>query len=44
VARWKEAAEPVIAAWIEEMNGKGYDGAAMVADARAMIANYAGAE
>lgn len=44
VARWKAAAEPVIAAWIAEMNGKGYDGAAMVADARAMIAKYAGEE
>ena len=42
VARWKAAAEPVIAAWIEEMNGKGYDGAALVADAKALIAEYAG--
>src|SRR5690606_20659865 len=33
VERWKTAAAPVIEAWIEEMNAKGYDGAAMVADA-----------
>jgi hypothetical protein len=26
------------------MNDKGYDGAAMVADAKAMIADYAGSE
>ncbi|HMA15784.1 MAG TPA: TRAP transporter substrate-binding protein [Kiloniellaceae bacterium] len=42
VERWKKAAEPVVAAWIEEMNAKGYDGAAMVADAKALIAEYAG--
>jgi len=29
------------ATWIEEMNGKGLDGAAMVDDARALIAEYA---
>ena len=44
VARWKAAAAPLVEAWIAEMNGKGYDGAAMVADAKALIANYAGAE
>lgn len=42
VERWKAAAEPVVAAWIEEMNAKGYDGAALVADAKAFIAEYAG--
>ncbi|WP_186394818.1 TRAP transporter substrate-binding protein [Stappia sp. TSB10GB4] len=40
--RWKAAAEPVVAAWIAEVAGKGYDGAAMVEDARAMITQYAG--
>ncbi len=44
VARWKAAAAPLVETWITEMNGKGYDGAAMVADAKALIANYAGAE
>ncbi|MXN66649.1 C4-dicarboxylate ABC transporter [Stappia sp. GBMRC 2046] len=41
VARWKEAAAPVVDAWIEDVSAKGYDGAAMVEDARAMIAKYA---
>jgi TRAP-type C4-dicarboxylate transport system substrate-binding protein len=42
VARWKAAAAPVVDAWIEEMKAKGYDGAALVADAKALIAEYAG--
>lgn len=41
VARWQAAAQPVIDAWIAEVTEKGYDGAAMVEDARAMIAKYA---
>ncbi|MEO3431397.1 TRAP transporter substrate-binding protein [Pelagibius sp. CAU 1746] len=44
VARWKAAAAPLADQWIEEMNAKGYDGAAMVSDAKALIAEYAGAE
>ena len=44
VARWKAAAAPLVDAYIAEMNEKGYDGAAMVADAKALIAEYAGAE
>ncbi len=44
VARWKKVAAPLVDKWIEEMNAKGYDGAAMVADAKALIAEYAGAE
>ncbi|WP_193369412.1 TRAP transporter substrate-binding protein [Pelagibius marinus] len=44
VARWKKVAAPLVDQWIEEMNAKGYDGAAMVADAKALIAEYAGAE
>ncbi len=42
-ARWKKAAEPVYAAWIAEMKGKGIDGQALINDARALIAKYAGA-
>ena len=42
VARWKAAAAPVVEAWVAEMNAKGYDGAALVADAKALIAQYAG--
>lgn len=41
-ARWRAAAEPAIEAWIAEMNAKGIDGKTLVADARAMIAKYAG--
>src|SRR5690242_18228732 len=33
-ARWRAAAEPAVAAWITEMNGKGIDGKTLVADAR----------
>jgi TRAP-type C4-dicarboxylate transport system substrate-binding protein len=44
VARWKKVAAPLVDQWIAEMNAKGYDGAAMVADAKALIAEYAGAE
>ncbi|WP_425088801.1 TRAP transporter substrate-binding protein [Stappia sp.] len=43
VARWKAAAEPVVEAWVAEVTGKGYDGAAMVEDAKAMISKYADA-
>jgi TRAP-type C4-dicarboxylate transport system substrate-binding protein len=41
-ARWKKAAEPVVNAWIAEMKGKGIDGQALAADARVMIAKFAG--
>jgi len=41
-ARWRVAAEPAVEAWITEMTGKGIDGKTLVADARAMIAKYAG--
>ena len=42
VARWQAVAAPLVDQWIAEMNAKGYDGAAMVADAKALIAEYAG--
>ncbi len=42
LAAWKEAGQTVEAAWIEEMDGKGMDGAGMVAEARALIAKNAG--
>lgn len=38
VARWKAAAEPVIANWAAEMDGKGLDGTGLLKDARAMLA------
>lgn len=37
VARWKEAAEPVIARWVAEMDGKGIDGQALIDQAKALI-------
>jgi TRAP-type C4-dicarboxylate transport system substrate-binding protein len=43
-ARWKDAAQPVIDGWIEEMNGRGLDGAALVDEARALIAKYTEAQ
>jgi TRAP-type C4-dicarboxylate transport system substrate-binding protein len=42
VERWKAAAAPLVDQWIAEMNAKGYDAAAMVADVKALIAEYAG--
>ncbi len=39
--RFREAAEPIIAQWIDEMSGKGLPAAQMVEDARAMVAKYA---
>jgi TRAP-type C4-dicarboxylate transport system substrate-binding protein len=42
VARWQAVAAPLVDQWIAEMNANGYDGAAMVADAKALIAEYAG--
>ena len=43
-ARWKAAAQEVTQAWIAEMKSKGIDGQALVDDARALIAKYAGPE
>jgi TRAP-type C4-dicarboxylate transport system substrate-binding protein len=39
-ARWKDVAQRIIDDWIAEMDGKGYDGAAMVAEARELIDKY----
>jgi TRAP-type transport system periplasmic protein len=44
VARWKQAAQPVVDAWIKDMDGKGMNGKQLVEDARAMVAKYAGPE
>lgn len=41
VERWKTASAPLVDAWIEEVKAKGYDGKAMVEDAKALIAKYA---
>ncbi len=42
VARWKEAAQPVIERWAGEMDGKGIDGRALIDRVRALIAERAG--
>ena len=44
VARWRKVAEPVIEAWAAEMKGRNIDAPALIADARTMIAKYAGPE
>jgi TRAP-type C4-dicarboxylate transport system substrate-binding protein len=38
VARWKAAAQPVIARWVAEMDSKGIDGQALIDQAKALIA------
>lgn len=40
-ARWKAATEPVIADWIAARTAEGVDAAALVEEARALIADYA---
>ncbi|MVA99537.1 C4-dicarboxylate ABC transporter [Nitratireductor sp. CAU 1489] len=40
VARWKEAAQPVYAKWVEEMKAKGIDGQALIDEARTLIDKY----
>jgi TRAP-type C4-dicarboxylate transport system substrate-binding protein len=41
--RWKDAAKPVIAAWVADMKGKGIDGEALIRDVEALMVKYAGA-
>jgi len=41
VAQWDRAARPLYAEWIADMNKRGLDGNALLADARALIAQYA---
>ena len=41
VARWKDASQPVIDRWIADMDGKGIDGAALIEQARGLIADNA---
>jgi TRAP-type C4-dicarboxylate transport system substrate-binding protein len=36
-ARWKAAAEPIVAGWVKEMADKGLDGDALLARARALV-------
>src|SRR5690606_18959303 len=43
-ARWKDAAQPVLRGLIAGMHGRGLDGAALVEEARALIAKYTEAQ
>jgi TRAP-type C4-dicarboxylate transport system substrate-binding protein len=40
LARWRKVSQPVYDDWIKEMNGKGMDGAKLVAEAERLIAKY----
>lgn len=42
VARWKEAAAPVVERWITDMDAKGIDGAALIEQAKALITKHGG--
>ena len=42
VARWKEAAKPVIDRWISDMKSKGIDGAALIEQVQALIEKHGG--
>ena len=42
VARWKEASQPVIERWIADMDAKGIDGAALIEQAKSLIAKHGG--
>ncbi|NIZ14596.1 TRAP transporter substrate-binding protein [Phaeobacter sp. HF9A] len=42
VARWKEASKPVVERWIADMDSKGIDGAALIEQAKALIAKHGG--
>jgi hypothetical protein len=38
--RWKEASQPVVGAWITQMDEMGHDGAALVEEAQSLIEQY----
>jgi len=40
VAKWREAAQPVFDKWIADMDSKGIDGKALIAEAQELIAKY----
>jgi TRAP-type C4-dicarboxylate transport system substrate-binding protein len=42
-SNWRNACGPVTAAWLEQSKAKGFDGEALLADAKALIAKYAAA-
>lgn len=42
VARWQEVTRPVVEGWVRQMSERGIDGQALIAEAQALIAKYAG--
>ncbi len=42
VARWKDASKPVVDRWVADMKAKGIDGAALIEQAKALIAKHGG--
>ena len=42
VARWRKATEPVVEAWLKDMKEHKVDGGKLLANARALLAKYAG--
>lgn len=43
-AKWHEAAQPVYEKWAVDMDAKGYDGKALIAEAKALIKKYTDAQ
>ena len=39
-AMWKKASQPVVDGWVAEITKRGFDGAALLAETRDLIANY----
>jgi TRAP-type C4-dicarboxylate transport system substrate-binding protein len=44
LVRWQRAAQPVLTDWVSDMNRRGENGDALLADARALIARHARAD
>jgi hypothetical protein len=40
IERWRDATQPVIDDWVDEMNAKGADGKALLDSARSLIEKY----
>ena len=39
-ARWEKATQTVVESWIERVSAMGYDGRALIADAKRLVAKY----
>ena len=39
-ARWRKATAPVVDAWVAKIDAAGYDGKALLADAKRLVSNY----